>query len=79
MLCYPGAFAGAVQSLVATPVDLLKIRLQVQQAVRGDRDYVGPVKMLGRVLRNEGLRGKINKSKMCSILILLWPLGNSAQ
>lgn len=51
-------------------MDLLKIRLQVQKAVKGDKDYVGPVQMLGRVLHSQGFRGKIDLWKLCTIIVL---------
>jgi hypothetical protein len=40
------------------PVDLLKIRMQLQTAVRGAPGYIGPLALLGSVLRAEGLRGE---------------------
>ncbi|GMH33585.1 hypothetical protein BSKO_01419 [Bryopsis sp. KO-2023] len=52
-----GAFAGFAQSFVIAPVDVLKIRLQVQKAVPGDASYQGPIKMLANVIKNEGPRG----------------------
>ncbi|KAL4859060.1 Mitochondrial arginine transporter BAC2 [Chlorella vulgaris] len=52
-----GCFAGAVQTAVIVPVDLLKIRMQLQTAVRGAPGYIGPLALLGSVLRAEGLRG----------------------
>ena len=42
---------------VVVPVDLLKIRLQLQMAVRGAPGYVGPLSLLANVVRTEGLRG----------------------
>jgi hypothetical protein len=47
----------AVQAVIV-PVDLLKIRLQLQTALPGSPGYVGPLSLLGRVLRREGLRGE---------------------
>lgn len=43
---------------VIVPVDLLKIRLQLQTAVRGAPGYVGPLSLLGSILRSDGLAGK---------------------
>lgn len=60
-----GAFAGAIQSLVATPVDLLKIRLQVQESVRGDKDYVGPARMMAKIIKKEGPKGLITPVELC--------------
>lgn len=53
----PGCFAGAVQTLVVTPVDLLKIRLQLQTALPGGPGYVGPLRLLRGILAREGLPG----------------------
>lgn len=50
--------AGLVQSLVITPVDLLKIRQQLQTALPGSAAYVGPLQLLRHVLRAEGLPGE---------------------
>lgn len=52
-----GSFAGAVQTLVVTPVELLKIRLQLQTTVPGAAGYRGPLAMLRHVVRAEGLTG----------------------
>jgi solute carrier family 25 carnitine/acylcarnitine transporter 20/29 len=46
-----------VQTLVGAPVDLLKIRLQLQEAMPGRRGYVGPLPLLRSVLRAEGAAG----------------------
>ena len=42
---------------VVVPVDLLKIRLQLQTALRGSPGYVGPLSLLARTLRTERLPG----------------------
>lgn len=54
-----GVGTGALQSLMLSPVELVKIRLQLQmtgsqhrRAVRG-----GPMSMAGSILRREGIRG----------------------
>ena len=52
-----GMFAGTVQSTVITPVDLLKIRMQMQTAPRGSPDYTGSLQMLKRVIQREGFSG----------------------
>ena len=39
------------------PVELLKVRLQLQTAVRGQPGYVGPLSLLRRIRRTEGLPG----------------------
>ncbi len=53
-----GMFAGAMQTLVSSPVELLKIRLQLQTTAPGSRGYVGPLSMARDILRREGLRGE---------------------
>jgi hypothetical protein len=50
---------GAVQTFISSPVELLKIRLQLQLARPGAPDYVGPLGMLRRVLRDEGAAGAL--------------------
>ena len=52
-----GSFAGAVQTAIQTPVDVLKIRLQLQRAVPGMPGYKGPLAMLQHVVASEGLTG----------------------
>lgn len=52
-----GLFAGFVQTFVSVPVDVLKIRLQLQRAVPGQERYVGPLALLRQVVRSEGLVG----------------------
>lgn len=54
-----GMAAGLVQSLIITPVDLLKIRQQLQIALPGSPTYVGPLQLLRQVLRAEGLPGEL--------------------
>jgi hypothetical protein len=48
---------GAVQTFISSPVELLKIRLQLQRAKPGAPGYVGPLGMLRRVLKYEGVAG----------------------
>ncbi|KAK9810338.1 hypothetical protein WJX72_009024 [[Myrmecia] bisecta] len=52
-----GMVAGTVQTAIITPVDLLKIRMQVQHAVPGSSNYVGSLKQLRNVLAMEGVTG----------------------
>ena len=54
---WSGCIAGAAQTVVLTPVDVLKIRLQLQTAVPGAAGYVGPLAMLRRLLLSDGVRG----------------------
>jgi solute carrier family 25 carnitine/acylcarnitine transporter 20/29 len=60
-LTYPQTFlsgmaAGVVQTFIVAPVELLKVRQQLQTAVAGDAGYVGPVWLLRQILRAEGVR-----------------------
>ncbi|CAK0784468.1 hypothetical protein CVIRNUC_007672 [Coccomyxa viridis] len=56
-VCMAGMFSGAVQTLISTPVDLLKIRQQLQSAQPGSASYIGPLQLLRSILRAEGLPG----------------------
>ena len=49
--------AGVVQTAVVTPVELLKIRQQLQTACPGQAGYVGPLGLLRSLLAAEGIRG----------------------
>ncbi|KAK2077051.1 hypothetical protein QBZ16_005279 [Prototheca wickerhamii] len=52
-----GAVSGLVQTSVCTPVELLKIRLQLQTKLPGEPGYVGSLRMLREIVRADGLRG----------------------
>jgi len=54
---WAGCFSGIVQTGIVTPVDLLKIRLQLQTSVPGSSAYLGPLGMLRAVIRAEGVGG----------------------
>ncbi|CAL5229635.1 g12999 [Coccomyxa viridis] len=56
-VCMAGMFSGAVQTAISTPVDLLKIRQQLQVARSGMASYVGPLQLLRQILKTEGLPG----------------------
>ena len=58
-----GMAAGVVQTFIVAPVELLKIRQQLQTAVAGEATYVGPVRLLRQILRAEGVRGKGRSSQ----------------
>lgn len=49
-----GVGTGALQSLILSPVELLKIRLQLQNP---ETNQEGPVKLAKRIIRREGIRG----------------------
>ncbi|GBF97772.1 mitochondrial arginine transporter [Raphidocelis subcapitata] len=65
--CGAGMFAGAVQTFISSPVELLKIRLQLQRARPGAADYVGPLGMLRRVVAQEGAAGLL---RGCGVTLL---------
>ncbi len=46
-----------MQCAVSTPVDLLKIRQQLQRVAAGAPGYVGPLHLLRATWRAEGLAG----------------------
>ena len=52
-----GMFSGAVQTLISTPVDLLKIRQQLQTTKPGMASHVGPLQLLWRIIATEGWPG----------------------
>ncbi|GMH37407.1 hypothetical protein BSKO_05280 [Bryopsis sp. KO-2023] len=54
---WSGMFSGAAQAFVVAPVDLLKIRLQLQRAVPGNPGYVGAIEMLKKIIAKNGIRG----------------------
>ncbi len=53
-----GMVAGLAQTLIITPVDLLKIRQQIQTSLPGTAGYVGPLQLLATVVRHEGVTGR---------------------
>eukprot|EP00007_Cunea_sp_BSH-02190019_P006505 CAMPEP_0174239918 /NCGR_PEP_ID=MMETSP0417-20130205/16677_1 /TAXON_ID=242541 /ORGANISM="Mayorella sp, Strain BSH-02190019" /LENGTH=405 /DNA_ID=CAMNT_0015318915 /DNA_START=282 /DNA_END=1496 /DNA_ORIENTATION=+ len=52
-----GAGAGAAASLVTCPLDVAKVRLQVQRTHHSVSQYVGTAGTLKRILADEGIRG----------------------
>ncbi|EOA34100.1 hypothetical protein CARUB_v10021601mg [Capsella rubella] len=52
-----GVGTGAMQSLLLTPVELIKIRLQLQQHTTRTNSGGGPVSLAKTILRTQGLRG----------------------
>ncbi|XP_074285314.1 mitochondrial arginine transporter BAC2 [Silene latifolia] len=53
-----GFGTGALQSFILSPVELLKIRLQLQQKSHvGSSSEKGPVKLAKSILKSEGVRG----------------------
>ena len=52
-----GCAGGATQLVVSCPVDLVKIKLQVQTDVRLGKKYQGPFDVLKKVYQAEGIKG----------------------
>ncbi|XP_057772779.1 LOW QUALITY PROTEIN: mitochondrial arginine transporter BAC2-like [Salvia miltiorrhiza] len=52
-----GFGTGAIQSLVLSPVELVKIRLQLQAKTRSSKIHNGPLDVARSILRAEGWRG----------------------
>lgn len=53
-----GCFAGWTVSIVASPIELVKNRLQVQlQAQKSQRFYSGPIDCASRIYRSHGMAG----------------------
>ncbi|KAG8750791.1 hypothetical protein FRC14_000219 [Serendipita sp. 396] len=53
-----GLAAGLTSAFLATPVELLKVKLQVQyQARKSDRQFSGPIDCMKQVIRAQGIRG----------------------
>lgn len=54
-----GVGTGALQSLILTPVELLKVRLQLQESssLGAPSTQKGPINLAKSILRSEGLRG----------------------
>ncbi|KAJ1565718.1 hypothetical protein HK096_011315 [Nowakowskiella sp. JEL0078] len=54
---FAGGIAGIVVSFVATPIELLKGRLQVQYADPATKLYSGPIDCAKQLVRNNGIAG----------------------
>ncbi|GAX73773.1 hypothetical protein CEUSTIGMA_g1224.t1 [Chlamydomonas eustigma] len=52
-----GCTAGLVQAYMMSPIEMLKIQMQVQTAPMGNPQYKGPLRMLRHLLRSEGISG----------------------
>ena len=56
-----GTLTGALQSWISSPVEMSKIRLQVQnigeRTTRAERRFKGPVDVLTKMFREEGVKG----------------------
>ncbi|CAL0332382.1 unnamed protein product [Lupinus luteus] len=52
-----GVGTGALQSMLLSPVELVKIRLQLQNTGQSSQSEKGPVRVAKNIWRNEGFRG----------------------
>ncbi|KAF8230657.1 mitochondrial carrier [Tricholoma matsutake] len=53
-----GLLAGMTSTIVATPIELLKVKLQLQsQKSPSDRQFKGPVDCARQIVRTEGIKG----------------------
>lgn len=52
-----GVGAGAIQSLILSPIELIKIRLQLQTQLQREHTEKGPLHVAKNILRIEGWRG----------------------
>lgn len=53
-----GMAGGVVSTVVQVPVDVLKIRLQLQRTVAGMPGHMGPLTLAQSILRRNGLAGR---------------------
>ncbi|KAJ3572516.1 hypothetical protein NP233_g3028 [Leucocoprinus birnbaumii] len=53
-----GLFAGLTSAVIATPVELLKVKLQLQsQKAVSDRQFKGPIDCARQIIQNQGIFG----------------------
>ncbi|GER48351.1 mitochondrial substrate carrier family protein [Striga asiatica] len=52
-----GIGAGAIQSFVITPIELIKIRLQLQRKTESNINHSGPLDVTRNILKTQGWRG----------------------
>ena len=52
-------------------MELLKVRLQLQTAVRGQPGYVGPLRLLRSIWHAEGLRGGPGCPRASDVLVVV--------
>jgi solute carrier family 25 protein 44 len=78
-----GGIAGLVQCTIATPMELVRSKLQVQSR-HGATSYVGNVDCIRRVVKAEGVSGLYRtRSHACGLLAWLpdskcWSAGQAA-
>lgn len=53
-----GAYAGAINSLIVSPVELIKTRLQIQYGnTSAGRAFQGPLDCVQHILKASGIKG----------------------
>ena len=52
-----GAFSGFVNSIIVSPVELIKTRLQIQYETRGSQTFSGPMDCIRHILKASGVKG----------------------
>lgn len=73
-----GMAAGVLQTALVAPVEMLKIRQQLQTACVGEVGYVGPVRLLRSITAVEGLRGVCKAPSVASASATLLPVSSTA-
>lgn len=70
--------SGAVQTCISSPVEMIKIRLQLQHALPGSPGYLGPWGMLRQITAQEGLKGERQTLRIPDASVVWWSLPQSA-
>lgn len=55
--CMAGSVAGLTQSVVCSPIEMIKTRLQIQNNFKNSVKHKNPLECLKHIWRNEGFRG----------------------
>lgn len=58
---YCGMFAGFINSIILSPIELVKCRLQIQSESRRDAYYKGTMDCFAKIAKEEGFRRGIFK------------------
>jgi solute carrier family 25 carnitine/acylcarnitine transporter 20/29 len=62
-----GMFAGFVNSLVLSPIELVKCRLQLQEESKNKAYYKGSMDCVRKIIRDEGVRNGLFKGMLSTI------------
>lgn len=66
-----GLFSGVTTRMVVAPLDVLKIRYQLQDTAQGQRLYTGLVRSAAKIVRDEGVaalwKGNVSAVAMSSV------------